>query len=55
MRMQKPEDRRIIVPMPPKLIKEIDDYRWTNRIPSRAAAIRQLIRAGLKARNHPPK
>jgi metal-responsive CopG/Arc/MetJ family transcriptional regulator len=44
-------DPRIIVPMPPKLIREIDDFRWANRIPSRAEAIRQLIRRGLKANN----
>jgi metal-responsive CopG/Arc/MetJ family transcriptional regulator len=39
---------RIIVPMPKDLIALIDDFRWQNRIPSRAAAIRQFIRLGLK-------
>jgi metal-responsive CopG/Arc/MetJ family transcriptional regulator len=51
--MAKEPAPRIIVPIPKTLLKQIDDYRWTNRIPSRAAAIRQLIRAGLKAKNHP--
>lgn len=46
-------DPRVIVPIPPRLIKEIDDYRWANRIPSRAAAIRELIKRGLKANNKP--
>jgi hypothetical protein len=27
----------------------IDDYRFQNRIPSRAAAVRQLLRLGLQA------
>ena len=27
----------------------IDDYRFHNRIPSRAAAVRQLLRLGLQA------
>lgn len=47
-------DPRVIVPMPPRLIKEIEDFRWANRIPSRAEAIRQLIKAGLKG-SHKPK
>ena len=27
----------------------IDDYRFANRMPSRAAAVRQLLRLGMKA------
>jgi metal-responsive CopG/Arc/MetJ family transcriptional regulator len=42
-----PQPQRIAIPMPQDLIKKIDDYRWANRLPSRAAAIRQLIEAGL--------
>jgi metal-responsive CopG/Arc/MetJ family transcriptional regulator len=38
---------RIAIPMTDELIKQIDDYRWANRLPSRAAAIRQLIELGL--------
>lgn len=44
-------DPRIIVPIPKPLLKEIDDFRWQNRIPSRAEAVRQLIKRGLKANN----
>lgn len=47
------EPKRLIVEMPKELIKEIDDFRWANRIPSRAAAIRELIKRGLKAAPKP--
>jgi hypothetical protein len=40
---------RIITPMPPSLVKVIDDYRFAHRIASRAEAIRQLIARGLEA------
>jgi metal-responsive CopG/Arc/MetJ family transcriptional regulator len=46
----KPEPR-VIVPMPHELIKEIDEYRWANRLPSRAETIRQLVKQAL----HPKK
>ena len=39
---------RIAIPMDPELIALIDEYRWANRLPSRAEAIRQLIRKGLQ-------
>jgi len=39
---------RIIIPIPPKLLQQIDDYRWANRIPSRAEAIRQLVKQALR-------
>jgi metal-responsive CopG/Arc/MetJ family transcriptional regulator len=42
-------DPRIIIPMPPELIERIDDFRFANRLSSRADAIRQLITAGLEA------
>jgi hypothetical protein len=38
---------RIITPMPPALLQAIDDYRFANRLPSRAEAIRRLIELGL--------
>lgn len=40
--------QRIITPMPPELIKAIDDYRYENQIPSRSEAIRQLLRQALE-------
>ena len=44
------EPERIAIPMPAELLKRIDDFRWANRLPSRAEAIRQLIEAGLQAK-----
>jgi len=38
-----------------KLIQEIEDFRYENRIPSRSQAIRILIQAGLEAKPKPPK
>ena len=32
----------------------IDDYRFKNRIPSRAAAVRQLLRLGMQALSAEP-
>jgi hypothetical protein len=47
-RKPKEPDPRVILPIPPKLLREIDDYRWQNRIPSRAEAIRLLVKEGLR-------
>jgi metal-responsive CopG/Arc/MetJ family transcriptional regulator len=49
MARNRPQPERIAIPMPPDLIKKIDEYRWANRLPSRAAAIRLLIEIGLQA------
>ena len=53
--MSEEKDPRIITPMPQKLVDAIDDYRFTNRLASRAEAIRQLIELGLKAAETPAK
>jgi metal-responsive CopG/Arc/MetJ family transcriptional regulator len=39
---------RIITPMPRRLLERIEDFRYAQRIPTRAQAIRRLIEAGLK-------
>jgi metal-responsive CopG/Arc/MetJ family transcriptional regulator len=39
---------RIITPIPRELLRAIEDYRFSNRLPSRAEAIRQLIELGLQ-------
>jgi hypothetical protein len=49
-RKPKEPDPRVILPIPPKLLREIDDYRWAHRLPSRAEAIRLLVKAGLKTK-----
>jgi metal-responsive CopG/Arc/MetJ family transcriptional regulator len=41
-------DPRVIIPLPKKLIEQIDEYRWAHRLPSRAEAIRQLVKTGLR-------
>lgn len=41
------KDPRIITPMPQELVDRIDDYRFKNRIPSRAEAIRRLVKEAL--------
>ena len=47
--MDEPNSERVITPMPKSLLAAIDDYRFANRSPSRAEAVRQLIELGLKA------
>lgn len=45
--MAEEKDPRIITPMPQALVDRIDDYRFKERIPSRAEAIRRLVEKGL--------
>ncbi|MEY9465819.1 hypothetical protein ABH973_006232 [Bradyrhizobium ottawaense] len=40
---------RIIIPMAETLVEAVDDFRFANRMPSRAEAIRYLLMAGLAA------
>jgi metal-responsive CopG/Arc/MetJ family transcriptional regulator len=47
-RKPKEPDPRVIIPIPPRLLAQIDEYRWQNRIPSRAEAIRLLVKEGLR-------
>ena len=47
--METEKDPRIITPIPRALLQAIDDYRFDQRLASRAEAIRQLIDLGLKA------
>ena len=43
-----PTDKpRILLTLSEKLLEEIDDYRYKNRIPARTEAIRQLIKKAL--------
>jgi hypothetical protein len=46
---QPPEPERIAIPMAAELVQRIDEYRWRERLPSRAAAIRALVEIGLKS------
>jgi metal-responsive CopG/Arc/MetJ family transcriptional regulator len=50
-------DPRIITPIPPGLLQAVDDWRYVNRLPSRAEAIRRLLEAGVgqeQAKAEPP-
>ena len=49
MPMAEEKDPRVITPIPRALLARVDDYRFSERLPSRAEAIRQLIELGLKA------
>lgn len=42
------KDPRIITPMPAALLAEIDEYRFSRRVASRAEAVRRLIERGLR-------
>jgi metal-responsive CopG/Arc/MetJ family transcriptional regulator len=44
---------RIIVPMTDRLIRTIDDWRYVNRVPSRAEAIRRLLETALSTPKMP--
>jgi metal-responsive CopG/Arc/MetJ family transcriptional regulator len=49
--MDELNSERIITPMPKSLVTAVDDYRFSNRMPSRAEAIRRLLELGLEAAN----
>lgn len=40
--------------LPRELLERIDDYRYRNRIPSRAEAIRRLVEKALEAEGERP-
>jgi metal-responsive CopG/Arc/MetJ family transcriptional regulator len=42
------KDQKLIFMIPQDLLQKVDDYRFQNRIPSRAEAIRQLLEKALK-------
>ena len=45
---QEPKDVRLPIMVTATEAKAIDDWRFNNRVPTRAEAIRQLIALGLK-------
>jgi metal-responsive CopG/Arc/MetJ family transcriptional regulator len=47
--MTEPKSERIITPLPKSLVDAIDDFRFANRLPSRAEAMRRILEAGLAA------
>jgi len=45
----KPRQIRLQVSLPEEIVKAIDDYRFAIRAPSRAEAVRQLLKVGQAA------
>lgn len=41
---------RLPVMVATRMAREIDEYRWRNRVRSQAEAVRQLIKEGLRAK-----
>jgi hypothetical protein len=54
---KKPESaeltERVIIPLSPELLARIEDYRFENRVTSRAEAMRQLLASALDAACRP--
>jgi hypothetical protein len=42
-------EERLQIMLSPAELKAVDDYRFTHHMPSRAAAVRELLRHGLAA------
>ena len=47
--MNRSRDERLQIMLSPDELKAIDDWRFASRMPSRASAIRELLRRGLLA------
>lgn len=43
---------RLQIMLEPNELRALDDFRFANRMPSRAAAVRELLRRGLAATGH---
>jgi hypothetical protein len=42
-------EQRLQIMLSPQELKAVDNFRFTHRMPSRAAAVRELLRHGLAA------
>lgn len=42
-------DERLQIMLNPEELKALDDFRYAHRMPSRAAAVRELLKRGLAA------
>jgi metal-responsive CopG/Arc/MetJ family transcriptional regulator len=47
--MQSKTQKRVVVELRREELKAIDDFRFAQRMPNRASAIRELLRCGLAA------
>lgn len=48
MAIDKEKNTQVLLTVSNELLKEIEDYQFNNRIPSRSEAIRLLIKKGLE-------
>lgn len=53
--MSELKTERVPIMFEPRLLKEVDDYRFANRIDSRSKAVRRLIEVGLSEFNETQK
>lgn len=49
MAVDKEKNTQVLVTIPNELLKEIEDYRFENRIDNRSETIRVLIKKGLES------
>jgi hypothetical protein len=47
--MQRNRDERLQIMLSPEELRAVDDFRYHFRLPSRAAAVRELMKRGLSA------
>ena len=52
--MGRPRTERVTVSLSSEEIAAIDEFRMRARIPTRPAAVRELLKRGLDAQNRPP-
>jgi hypothetical protein len=48
---RKKRGERVLLLVSPEELKALDDWRFENRMPTRAATIRELLRRGLLAQS----
>lgn len=49
---QRERDERLQIMLNPDELQALEDFRFGNRMPSRAAAVRELLRRGLAAEGY---
>ncbi len=47
--LERNRDERLQIMLTPSELSAVDDFRYTFRLPSRAAAVRELLKRGLQA------
>ena len=52
MSAREPRGERLQLMLTPQELVALDDFRFKTRMPSRAAAVRELLRRGLAAEGH---